>query len=100
MTDNATSANPGLPSPTPRTTRADHGRRRQACPETPASSKSRDSTAAGAAARENFLYDFKGGSLRSPPAPAAGGRKRPSSRARQRLRVAGALKTPHRELVS
>ena len=28
---------------------------------------------------EQFLYPFKGGSLRSPPAPAAGGRKRPSS---------------------
>ena len=28
---------------------------------------------------EQSLYDFKGGSLRSPPAPAAGGRKRPSS---------------------
>jgi hypothetical protein len=32
-----------------------------------------------AAVREDFLYDFKGGSRRSPPAPAAGGRKRPSS---------------------
>ena len=31
--------------------------------------------------REELLYDIKGGSLRSPPAPAAGGRKRPSSRA-------------------
>jgi hypothetical protein len=28
---------------------------------------------------DEFLYVFKGGSLRSPPAPAAGGRKRPSS---------------------
>src|SRR4051794_18618931 len=28
---------------------------------------------------EHLLYDIKGGSLRSPPAPAAGGRKRPSS---------------------
>ena len=83
MTDNATSANPGLPSPTPQTTRADHDRRRQACPETPASSRSRDSTAARAAPREDFLYAVKGGSLRSPPPPAAGGRKRPSSPAPQ-----------------
>jgi hypothetical protein len=29
--------------------------------------------------REDLVYDFKGGSLRWPPAPAAGGRKRPSS---------------------
>jgi hypothetical protein len=29
--------------------------------------------------REQFLYDIKCGSLRSPPAPTAGGRKRPSS---------------------
>ena len=28
---------------------------------------------------EDFLYVFKGGSLRSPPSAAAGGRKRPSS---------------------
>jgi hypothetical protein len=28
-----------------------------------------------------LLYDIKGGSLRSPPTPAAGGRMRPSSRA-------------------
>jgi hypothetical protein len=27
---------------------------------------------------DDFLYDVKGGSLRSPPPPAAGGRKRPS----------------------
>jgi hypothetical protein len=39
--------------------------------------------------REDFLYDFKGGSLRSPPAPpAAGGRKRPSS-PRRTSRVRG-----------
>ena len=30
-------------------------------------------------AREELLYDIKGGGLRPPPAPAAGGRKRPSS---------------------
>ena len=29
--------------------------------------------------REDLLYEFKGGGLRPPPAPAAGGRKRPSS---------------------
>jgi hypothetical protein len=44
MTDNATNANPGLPSPTPWTERADHGRRRQACPDTQVSSMSRDRT--------------------------------------------------------
>jgi hypothetical protein len=42
-TDNATNANPGLPPPTTRTGAADHGRR-QARPETPPSSSSRDST--------------------------------------------------------
>src|SRR5215213_226908 len=36
-------------------------------------------------ARDQFLYDFKGGSLRSPPAPAAGGRRRPSSPARSSM---------------
>jgi hypothetical protein len=53
MTDNATSANPGLPVANDATEPVDHGRRQ----------------ATGELRREHFVYDLKGGSLRSPPAP-------------------------------
>jgi hypothetical protein len=62
----------------PRGRQADHGTCK-ASPGTRLSSRSRDSTHGWPAPREDLLYEFKGGSLRSPPAPAAGGRKRPSS---------------------
>jgi hypothetical protein len=45
--------------------------RRQACPET--------GHPIDASLGEDLLYMVKGGGLRPPPAPAAGGRKRPSS---------------------
>jgi hypothetical protein len=38
--------------------------------------------------RDDFLYDIKGGGLRPPPAPATGGRKRPSSPAPRTRRAA------------
>ena len=86
-TDNATNANPGLPRRPQRTEEpitasgVKHvlGLSCQACPET--------GQAAAALRREDLLYDIKGGSLRSPPAPAAGGRKRPSSPAPARQGV-------------
>ena len=77
MTDNATNPNPGLPAAKSATRPAitaalNHHRgtgvKHQPGQDTP-----------GAAGREHILYEIKGGSLRSPPAPAAGGRKRPSS---------------------
>ena len=72
-TDNATSPNPDLP---PQSARADHGQRRQACPET----QCKASPASGhppARSREDL---YTSGSLRSPPAArlraAASGRPR------------------------
>src|SRR3954447_26839317 len=81
MTDNATNAVPGLLAADPQQgqpiTAAVKHQPRHHCQASPGTGQHEKGLA-----REDLLYELKGGSLRSPPRRLRGGRRRPSSPAR------------------